>query len=173
MQCWACDGWGHIAANCPDKLNGGAGKPAGSGKVRFNHGQTALYVCPHVENFCPDGLNSKVMCCQGQTTMGAPCSPLLCSNFDIVKEGTLNNKKVKILLDTGSQTSVARADLVAKERRDPETKMSVICVHGDSAYYPAAVVQLGIDEVQKPMRIALIPGLPVDLLIGVTSCSQT
>ena len=108
MQYWACEGWGHIAANCPDKLNRGAGKPAGSGKVMFNEGQTvkgALYLCPHVENFCPDGLNSEVICCQGQTAMGAPCSQLLCSssiNRDIVKEGTLNNKKVKILLDTGS-----------------------------------------------------------------------
>ena len=68
VQCWACEGWGHIAANCPDKLNRGAGKPAGSGKVMFNQGQTvkgALCVSSHVENFCPDKFNSKVMCCQG------------------------------------------------------------------------------------------------------------
>ena len=107
MLCWACEGWGHIAANCPDKLNKSAGK-AGSGKVLFN---------------------------QGQTEAEAPCSQLL-PNFEVVKEGTLDDTKVKVLLDTGSQTSVARADLVAREKWDSETKIAVRCVHGDSTYYP-------------------------------------
>ena len=91
VQCWACEGWGHIAANCPDKLNKGAGK-AGSGKVLFN---------------------------QGQTEAEAPCSQLL-PNFEVVKEVTLDDTKVKVFLDTGSQTSVARADLVARENWDSD-----------------------------------------------------
>ena len=143
VQRWACEGWGHIAVNCPDKLNKSACK-VGSGKVMFN---------------------------QGEIVTNAPCSQLLHNliKFDIVKEGTLDNKTVKILLDTGSQTSVARADLVAKEKWDPDTKISVRCVHGDSAYYPypIAMVQVGIDGVRKPVRVALIPEMPVDLLMGV------
>ena len=37
---WVCEDWGHTAANCRDKLNRGAGRPAGSGKAMFNQGQT-------------------------------------------------------------------------------------------------------------------------------------
>ena len=76
----------------------------------------------------------------------------------------MDNKKIKILLDTDSQTSVARADLVAKEKWDPNTQISVRCVHGDLAYYPTAEVQVGIDGVLKPVRVALIPEMPVDLI---------
>ena len=46
------------------------------------------------------------------------------SNLDIVKDDT----KAKVLLDTDSQTSVARADLVAKEKWDPESKIAVRCI---------------------------------------------
>ena len=79
----------------------------------------------------------KVLFNQGQIT-DAPCFELLHSltNDDIVKNGTLDNKKIKILLDTGSQTSVARADLVAKEKWDPNTQISVRCVHGDLGLLP-------------------------------------
>ena len=117
-----------------------------------------------------------VRCCvnRAKKKKDAPCFELLHSltNADIVKDGTLDNKKIKILLDTGSQTSVARADLVAKEKWDPSTQISVRCVHGDLAYYPTAEVQVGIDGVLEPVRVALIPEMPVDLLIGVNDFSS-
>ena len=80
-------------------------------------------------------------------------------------------KKI-ILLDTGSQTSVARADLVAKEKWDPNTQISVRCVHGGLAYYPTAVVEVRIDGVLKPARVTMIPEMPTDLLTGVNDFSS-
>ena len=100
----------------------------------------------------------------------ALCSQLL-PNFEVVKEGTSDDAKGKMLVDIGNQTSVARADLVAREKWDSETKIAVRCVHGDSAYYPLAVVRVGIDGVWKVVRVALIPEMPVDLLIGVNDGS--
>ena len=65
VQCWACEGWGHIAAICPNKLNKSACK-VDAGKVLFN---------------------------QGQVT-DAPCFELLHGlTNDIVKNGTLDNKE--------------------------------------------------------------------------------
>ena len=49
-----------------------------------------------------------------------------------MKDGTLDSKTVKVLLDTGSETSVTRADWVDKEKWDRDTTR---CVHGDLAYY--------------------------------------
>ena len=61
---------------------------------------------------------------------------------------------------------------MAKEKWDPNTQISVRCIHGDLAYYPSAEVQVGIDGVLKPVRVALIPETPVDLLIGVNDFSS-
>ena len=64
----------------------------------------------------------KILFKQGQTKKDAPCLELLHSltNSDVVKMALWII--TKILLDTGSQTLVARADLVAKEKWDLNTQ---------------------------------------------------
>ena len=91
----------------------------------------------------------------------------------IVKEGTLDDKAVKILLDTGSQTSAARADLVAREKWDLKTQIPVKCVDGDLTRYLSAEVEIGVDGVLKPVRVALIPEMPLDLLLGANDFMHT
>lgn len=91
----------------------------------------------------------------------------------IVKEGTLDSKAVKILLDTGSETSAARTDLVAREKWDLKTQIPVRCVHGDLVHHPSAEVEVGVDGGWKPVRVALIPELPLDLLLGAKDFVHT
>ena len=98
IQCWACEGWGHIAANCPDKNKSAYKEIKSAGKVYSGN----------VSISQPHGVNALCF----ELLYG---SELLHSLIDcgIVKEGTFDDKAVKILLDTGNQTSAARVDLVS------------------------------------------------------------
>ena len=59
-------------------------------------------------------------------------------------DGKLNGKDVQVLLDTGSETSIAKASLVDPNKCTRQT-VKVQCVHGDVIAYPSALVDLKID----------------------------
>ena len=44
--------------------------------------------------------------------------------------------------------------------------MQVLCVHGDTLFYPTATVELRIGPWQERSRVIVAPNLPVDVLLG-------
>ena len=80
--------------------------------------------------------------------------------------GALDGQLVQVLIDTGSRMSVARADLVDQSKWKKEVELQ--CVHGDIVSYPVADVtcELHLDGWKKEVSVAVVPGLPVDFLIG-------
>jgi hypothetical protein len=61
--------------------------------------------------------------------------------------------------------SVARADLVDRSKWK-EKEVELQCVHGDTASYPVADVICELDGWKKEVSVAVVPGLPIDFLIG-------
>lgn len=62
----------------------------------------------------------------------------------MLQDGKLDGRDVQVLLDTGSETSIARADLIdpSKGHQQPA---KVKFVHGDVITYPSAIVDLKVD----------------------------
>ena len=96
---------------------------------------------------CPDRksptrrANSKPV----MVAMQSPSKPL------VLRDGKLDGREVQVLLDTGSETSIARASLV-----DPTKCTQVIkvqCVHGDVIAYPSAQVDIEIDGWEREIRL--------------------
>ena len=79
--------------------------------------------------------------------------------------GTLDGQPVQVLVDTGSHMSVARADLVDQSKWKKK-EVELQCVHGDTASYPVADVMCELDGWMKEVTVAVVPGLPVDFLVG-------
>lgn len=82
-------------------------------------------------------------------------------------EGKIEGKSVKMLVDTGSYTTIVKADLVENEKWNEGETVNVVCVHGDSVDYPTAEVDLEMGGRIKKTKVALVPGVPVDVLIGI------
>ena len=70
-----------------------------------------------------------------------------------------------VLVDTGSHMSMVRVDLVDKTKLKEETA-KLECVHGDSVSYSVAQISVSIDGWTKELSVAVVPKLPVDLLIS-------
>ena len=92
------------------------------------------------------------------------CNP---SNSKCMLEGKIEGKSVKMLVDTGSYTTIVKADLVENEKWNEGETINVVCVHGDSVDYPTAEVDLEMGGRIKKAKVALVPGVPVDVLIGI------
>ena len=82
-----------------------------------------------------------------------------------VKPGVLDGKPVTVLVGTCSCMSVVQADLVDKSKLKEGTA-ELKCVHGDSISYPTAQITLEIDGWSKEPSVAVVPKLPVDVLIS-------
>lgn len=92
------------------------------------------------------------------------CNP---SNSKYIREGRVEEKDVKMLFDTGSHTTIVKADLVENEKWNEGETINVICVYGDSVDYPTAEVDLEMDGWAKKTKVALVPEVPVDVLIWI------
>ena len=83
----------------------------------------------------------------------------------VLRDGKLDGKHVQVLLDTGSKTSIARASLVDPSKCTQQT-VKVKCVHGDIIAYPPATVDLKIDGSEREITVALVPDVPVDVVLA-------
>ena len=151
----------------PGKKGGGQGSPLRS---KTNHkGELQCFSCEewgHIAAVCPNkkstGVKAKSKPAlfnqsgeEGQST----------TETSYVQSGSLDGKPVTILVDTGSRISVVRADLV-EESKCTEGTAALECVHGDSISYPTARVALDINGWSKELSAAVVPKLPVDVLIS-------
>ena len=101
--------------------------------------------------------------------MRARSKPALnvCSNpgeMLALREGYLEWKPVQILVDSGSEITVVKASLIDPKRWNRE---ELVRVHGNEILYPSAQVRLETDGEGRTMKVALIPEVPVDILLGV------
>lgn len=82
-----------------------------------------------------------------------------------LQNGKLYGKDVQVLLDSGSETSVATASLVDLTKCTQQM-VKVNCVHGDVITYPSALVDLKIDGWEREITVALVPDVPVDVVLA-------
>ena len=87
-----------------------------------------------------------------------------------VKDAKLDSKPIGILLDTGSKMSIVRADLVSQARWKMDDRMPIQCVHGDQLAYPTADVLLEVDGWSRVLKVAVVPQMPVDMIVGADDC---
>jgi len=131
-----------------------------------NRGDIQCFLCKkygHIAVNCP---------LKAQQSVRARSKPALiaCSNPGeklALREGYLEGKPVQILVDSGSEITVVKASLVDPNRWNREELVRVQCVHGNEILYPSAQVRLETDGWGRTMKVALIPEVPVDVLLGV------
>ena len=61
---------------------------------------------------------------------------------------------------------MVRSSLVEQSKWNGEDTIPVLCVHGDLLEYPTAEVRLEMDGREKKTKVALIPDVPVEVIIG-------
>lgn len=88
------------------------------------------------------------------------------NNSEYVREGRVEGNDVKMLIDTGSYTTIVKADLVENGKWNEDETINVVCVHGDSVDYPTVEVELEIGDSEKRTKVALVPEAPVEVLLG-------
>ena len=88
-------------------------------------------------------------------------------NSKCMREGRIGGKDVKMLVDTGSYATIVKADLVESEKWNGGETINVVCVHGDSLNYPTSEVDLEMGGWINKTKVALVPGVPVDVLTGI------
>lgn len=93
-------------------------------------------------------------------------------SYKYLKQGTLNGRRVQMLVDTGADRTIVAAGVVRGVKLDSEQKVPVLCVHGDVCSYPTAYVELGADEWKKWTQVVVAPNLPVAVLLGRDVCQE-
>ena len=136
-------------------------------------GEKQCYNCKkwgHIATVCPQRTSTPSFKADAKPAFVSESRPQrLCnpSNSKYIREGRVEGKDVKMLVDTGSHTTIVKADLVENEKWNEGETINVICVHGDSVDYPTAEVDLEMDGWAKKTKVALVPEVPVDVLIGI------
>ena len=70
-----------------------------------------------------------------------------------------------MLVDTGADRTMVAARVVEEALLDPESKVPVLCVHGDVCLYPTAEVELASGSWRRKAQVAVAPNLPVAVLL--------
>ena len=74
---------------------------------------------------------------------------------------------MQILVNSGSEIMVVKVSLIDSKRWNWEELLRVQCVHENEILYPSAQVRLETDGRGRIMKVALIPEVPVDILLDV------
>ena len=97
-----------------------------------------MFSCPEREKKADETANPK------QAYFSEVC-PDVAWNTDSHKylgRGKVDGKAVRMLVDTGCDRTMVRADVVDEAKWDNSDKSSVLCVHGDTVCYPSAMVDI-------------------------------
>ena len=88
----------------------------------------------------------------------------------MLQDGKLDERDVQVLLETGSETSIARASLV-----DPTTCNSTKWsrYNGDVIANPSAQVDVEINGWEREITVVLIPEVLVDVVLAWSDCCPT
>ena len=141
-------------------------------RSRTNHkGELQCHWCKnwgHIAAVCPQRLQSGVRATSRPAFLSTSTEVETNCEDKFVRNGKVDGKPIKILLDTGSKMSIVRADLVNQTRWNVKDGMPIQCVHGDQLIYPTAEVLLEVDGWSKSLRVALVPQVPVDMIVGTS-----
>ena len=160
-----CEG---CAGEVLHKLGAGAMEPLSGAKrsKTNNRGDIQCFLCKkygHITVNCP---------LKAQQSVRARSKPVLiaCTNPGeklALREGYVEGKPVQILMDSSSKITVVKASLIDPKRWNWEELVRVQCVHGSEILYPSAQTRLETDGWGRTMKVALIPEVPIDILLGV------
>ena len=136
----------------------------------ISKGELQCYECRkwgHIAAVCPNKQSSGAKADVKPAMLSRKCPEITSSNHAAgnLMPGALDGLPVQVLIDTGSRMSVARADLIDQSKLK-ETEVELQCVHGDIVSYPVADVICELDGWKKDISVAVVPGLPIDFLIG-------
>ena len=138
-------------------------------KTNFK-GELQCYECRkwgHIAAVCPNKQSSGAKADVKPAMLSHKCPEINFSNHAVgnLIPGVLDGLPVQVFIDTGSGMSVARADLVDQNKLK-EKEVELQCLHGDIVSYPVADVRCGLDGWEKDISVVVVPGLPIDFLIG-------
>ena len=145
---------GHWARDCPNsarpKLLEGPNTEGSKPQVRcFQCNQKG-----HLTFNCPQ--KASLYCDEG----GAAASM-----SQMCRSGTVNNVPCQIVLDTGTNQSIVRADLI-KEDDLTGYHTTIYCAHGDAVTYPTARVEFDIAGREVNTQAAVSSTLPRAAIVG-------
>lgn len=112
---------------------------------------------------------------EGPTAAGAPkglhsraCDEVTwnAQSQKYLRRGRLDGRRVQMLMDTGCDHTMVLASLVTRSAVDHTSKVPVLCVHGDTLFYPTVMVALQVGLWHERSRVVVAPNLPVDVLLG-------
>ena len=121
----------------------------------------------HIRVNCPNR--------EGPTAAGAPkgwysraCDEITwnAQSQKYLCRGRLDGQRVQMLMDTGCDHTMVLASLVTRSAVDHTSKVPVLCVHGDTLFYPTVMVALRVGLWHKGSPVVVAPNLPVDVLLG-------
>ena len=85
---------------------------------------------------------------------------------EVVREGLVEGKPAKVLLDTGSARTLVRSELVQGGKVLVGQEVAIRCAHGESVRYPLADIDVEVGGRQFVVRAGVADQLPVQILLG-------
>ena len=134
----------------------------GSGRVQVNaKGDKRCYSCGHWGHLSYSCPNKKAL-------FAGACQDVAWNedSYKYLRRGTVDGRPVQMLVDTGCDRTIVSATIVKTAKLDPGSKVPVLCVHGDTCFYPTATVKLASGPWSKEATVAVAPNLPVAVLLG-------
>ena len=155
MQCAYCDKSGHVEEDCRRKKEDMGGRSSGpSMRVR-------CYRCRqigHLSKNCPQGRGT--MFSRETVRRGRK------EEQKVFRQGMIEGKMVKVLLDTGCSRTMVRRNLVPEHKLIEGKGVAIRCAHGDTTFYPLAEIGVEISGRNFKVEAAVADNLPVQLLLG-------
>ncbi|XP_041446986.1 uncharacterized protein LOC121403156 [Xenopus laevis] len=116
------------------------------------------FLCHKVGHLAKDCLSKRVK--SGKETV-TNCVGVVNDYLQPVK---INSKTVKALVDTGSQQSLIRSNLLASPNVTGQLPLK--CVHGDTKIYPKTVLPVEIANTRVSLEMGIVPNLPYPVILG-------
>ena len=84
----------------------------------------------------------------------------------VFRQGMIEGKMVKVLLDTGCSRTMVRRNLVPEHKLIGGKGVAIRCAHRDTTFYPLAEIGVEISGRNFKVEAAVADNLPVQLLLG-------
>ena len=119
-----------------------------------------MYSCPNKQKTSPPEAT--------QGFFGDACGEVAwnANSEKFLRRGTLDGTPVQMLIDTGCDRTMVSQRMVKPAQINPDKKVPVLCVHGDTVFYPTASVKLQMGDWWTETEATVAPQLPVDVLLG-------
>ena len=175
IQCLRCGKPGHIARFCraqqppnprlpqpPPQRGPRPPQPQLTTQPNSQCRVTRCYSCGqvgHIAMHCP----AKALFCDEEDSFGAGVEGEV---QEVVREGLVEGKPAKVLLDTGSARTLVRRELVPEGKVLVGQGVAIRCAHGENVRYPLADIVVEVGGRQFAVRAGVADQLPVQILLG-------